>query len=47
MPSLFRFLMVAGVLAAVVFGGLFLAGTLLEPDQTELSTSVHGLKVRR
>jgi hypothetical protein len=47
MPSLFRFLIVAGGLAAVVFGGLFLAGMLLEPEQKELSTSVPGIKVRR
>jgi len=47
MPSLFRFLIVAAVLASVVFGGLYLAGTFLEPDQSEISTSVHGLKVRR
>ena len=33
MPSLFRFLIVAGVLAAVVFGGLYVAQVLLEPDQ--------------
>lgn len=47
MPSLFRFLMVAGVLAGVFFGGLYLLAILLEPEQTELSTSVPGIKVRR
>jgi hypothetical protein len=47
MPSLFRFLMVAGVLGALIFGGLFVAAVLLEPGQREMSTSVPGVKVRR
>jgi hypothetical protein len=47
MPSLFRFLMIAGVLGALVFGGLFVAALLLEPGQREMSTSVPGVKVRR
>jgi hypothetical protein len=47
MPSLFRFLMVAGILGALVFGGLFVASVLLEPGQREMSTSVPGVKVRR
>jgi hypothetical protein len=47
MPSLFRFLMIAGVLGALVFGGLYVAAVLLEPGQREMSTSVPGVKVRR
>lgn len=47
MPSLFRFLIVAAVLAAVFFGGLYLLSIFLEPDQREMSTSVPGVKVRR
>jgi hypothetical protein len=47
MPSLFRFLAIAGVLGALVFGGLFLAAVLLEPGQREMSTSVPGIKIRR
>lgn len=47
MPSLFRFLMVAGVLAGLIFGGLYLMAVFLEPEQTDLSTSVPGIKVRR
>jgi hypothetical protein len=47
MPSLFRFLMVLGLLGALVFGGLYAVGVLLEPDQREMSTSVPGVKVRR
>jgi hypothetical protein len=47
MPSLFRFLTVLGILGALVFGGLYAVGLLLEPDQRDMSTSVPGVKVRR
>ena len=47
MPTLFRFLIVAGVLGAAVFGGLYAAQLLLEPEQKEMSTPVPGVKVRR
>jgi hypothetical protein len=39
--------MVAGVLGALIFGGLYAAAVLLEPGQREMSTSVPGVKVRR
>lgn len=47
MPSLFRFLFVAGVLGAIVFGGLYTMAIFLEPEQREMSTPVPGVKVRR
>ena len=47
MPSLFRFLIVAGFLGAVVFGGLYVMAIFLEPEQREMSTPVPGVKVRR
>jgi hypothetical protein len=47
MPSLVRFLIVTGILGAVVFGGLYMAGVFLEPEQREMSTPVPGVKVRR
>jgi len=47
MPSLFRFLIVAGVLGAIVFGGLYVMAIFLEPEQREMSTPVPGVKVRR
>jgi hypothetical protein len=47
MPSLFRFLIVAGVLGTAVLGGLFLLSVFLEPEQREMSTSVPGVKIRR
>ena len=47
MPSLFRFLTITGILGAVILGGLYIAGILLEPSQREMSTPVPGIKVRR
>jgi len=47
MPSLFRFLIVAGVLGAVVLGGLYVVAVFLEPEQSEMSKPVPGVKVRR
>jgi hypothetical protein len=47
MPSLFRFLTVVGVLGALVFGGLYVASIMLDPEQREMSAPVPGVKVRR
>jgi hypothetical protein len=47
MPSLFRFLFVAGFLGAIFFGGMYLLAVFLEPEQREMSTPVPGVKVRR
>lgn len=47
MPSLFRFLTIAGLLGAAVFGGLYMMALLLEPEQRDMSTSVPGIKIRR
>jgi hypothetical protein len=47
MPSLMRFLFVAGVVGAIVFGGLYAVAVFFEPVPRETSTSVPGVKVRR
>jgi hypothetical protein len=47
MPSLMRFLVVAGIVGAVVFGGLYAVALLFEPVPRETSTPVPGVKVRR
>jgi hypothetical protein len=47
MPSLIRFLVVAGVMGAVVFGGLYVMAVVFEPEPKETSTPVPGVKVRR
>jgi hypothetical protein len=47
MPSLVRFLVVAGIVGAVVFGGLYFMAVFFEPVPKETSTPVPGVKVRR
>ena len=47
MPSLMRFLLVLGSLAAVTFGGLYALATYFEPPPHEVSKPVPGVKVRR
>jgi hypothetical protein len=47
MPSLFRFLAVAGVIGVVVFGGLYVLQAFFEPVPKETATPVPGVKVRR
>ncbi len=46
MPSLFRFLMVTGTIAVIVYGGLYALAIYLEPEPHEVSTPVPGVKVR-
>ena len=47
MPSLFRFLIVAGLLGGITFGGLYALSEFFEPEPREVSTSVPGVKVRK
>jgi len=47
MPSLFRFLVVAGALTVIAFGGLYVLATYFEPEPREVSKSLPGVKVRR
>ena len=47
MPSLMRFLVVAGILGAIVFGGLYVMAVFFEPVPKETSTSLPGVKLRR
>lgn len=47
MPSLFRFLMVTGILAVIVYGGLYALAVYFEPEPREVSTPVPGVKVRQ
>ena len=47
MPSLFRFLLAAGILGSVVYGGLYFMAVFFEPVPKETSTPVPGVKVRR
>lgn len=47
MPSLFRFLLVIGVVGGIVFGGLYALATYFEPHPEEVAKPVPGVKVRR
>jgi hypothetical protein len=47
MPSLFRFLFVAGTLAALVSGGLYVLAVKFEPEVREVTKAVPGIKIRK
>jgi hypothetical protein len=47
MPSLIRFLLVVGVLGAVVYGGLYAMAVFFEPEPKETSTTVQGVRIPR
>jgi hypothetical protein len=47
MPSLFRFLIVVGLLFSVTAGGLYLVAELFEPVPKEVSQTVHDVKIRK
>ena len=47
MPSLFRFLIVVGVLIGAVMSGLYVLATRFEPGQQIISKPVQGVKIRR
>jgi hypothetical protein len=47
MPSLFRFLIITGVLAAVVYGGLYALATYFEPEPRQVSKPLLGVKVKK
>jgi hypothetical protein len=47
MPSLFRFLIVVGSLAALVTAGMWVLATKYEPSQQEEVKVVPGVKIRK
>jgi hypothetical protein len=47
MPSLFRFLLVVGVIAGGAFGGLYVLSEYFEPEARETTTAVPGVKIRK
>lgn len=46
MPTLFRFLTVAGILVSIVYGGLYAVAIFFEPVQHEVSRPLPGVKVK-
>jgi hypothetical protein len=47
MPSLFRFLLIACVLSAVAYGGLYALAVYFEPEPNEVTKPLPGVKIRR
>jgi phosphoserine phosphatase len=47
MPSLFRFLVSAGSLVAVISAGLYILAHQFEPEQHEVVKVVPGVKIRK
>jgi hypothetical protein len=46
MPTLFRLIMVLGVIAGVVTGSLYVLAEYFQPAPKEISKSLRGVKVR-
>jgi hypothetical protein len=46
MPSLFRFLVVVGTIAAIITGALYVLATKFEPHSRMVTKPVLGVKVR-
>ncbi|MGH6811917.1 MAG: histidine kinase [Methylocella sp.] len=40
MPSLIRFLLIAGILAGIVYGGMIALVTFVEPQSREMSQTI-------
>ncbi|MEO1397642.1 MAG: histidine kinase [Pseudomonadota bacterium] len=40
MPSLIRFLITCGILAAIVYGGMFALATFVEPETREMRVRI-------
>ncbi|MGI9402249.1 MAG: histidine kinase [Rhizobiaceae bacterium] len=47
MPSLIRFIVVCGILAGLVYGGMFALATFVEPNQREMSLRVPASKLNK
>ena len=40
MPSLFRFLAIVGIIAAVIYGGIVALASLVEPQPREITVTI-------
>jgi hypothetical protein len=47
MPTLFRFMLIAGTAGAVLFGSLYMLAVFFEPEPKEVSKPVPGVKIRK
>jgi hypothetical protein len=46
MPTLLRFLTVAGILAGLFYGSMFVLANFFEPHQHEMTKSIRDAKVK-
>ena len=47
MPSLFRFIVIVGFVAAAGYGGLYLLATQFEPQPREVTQPIGNVKIRK
>ena len=47
MPSLFRFIVVVGLLVAAGYGGLYMLATRFEPQPQEVTHPIGPVKIRK
>lgn len=45
MPSLIRFLVFCGIIAAIVYGGMFALATFVEPTPREMTVKIPAKKI--
>jgi len=45
MPSLIRFLVFCGIIAAMVYGGMFALATFVEPTPREMTVKIPAKKI--
>lgn len=47
MPSIFKFVAIVGVLAAIGYGGLYVLATQFEPQPKEVTQPLGNVKIRK
>ena len=47
MPSLFRFILIVGLLVAAGYGGLYVLATQFEPNPQEVTHPIGSVKIRK
>lgn len=47
MPSIFRFLIIVGILGAAGYGGLYVLASKFEPEPKEVTQPLGNLKIRK
>ena len=47
MPTLFRFIVIVGLLVAAGYGGLYLLATRFEPNPQEVTYPIGNVKIRK